>query len=96
MSNFWIGFIIGGFICGIIGFLSAAILAASSKGSRMEETLVLKSKDVLWFPFRPFDKKDTYGTISKKETIAIFDEKGDVHVDKSKIKIVTQNNPRTD
>ena len=37
MSNFWIGFVVGGFICGLIGFLSAAILAASSRASRMEE-----------------------------------------------------------
>ena len=48
-------------------------------------------------PYRDFDdKKDTYGVISKKETIAIFDEKGDVYVDKSKVKIVKQSNPRTD
>jgi len=37
MSDFWIGFIIGGFICGLIGFLVAAILAASGRASRMEE-----------------------------------------------------------
>jgi len=37
MNNFWIGFIIGGFICGIIGFLGAAILVASGRASRMEE-----------------------------------------------------------
>ena len=39
MSNFWIGFIIGGFICGLIGFLGAAILAASGRASRMEEKI---------------------------------------------------------
>lgn len=39
MSNFWIGFIIGGFICGFIGFLGAAILAASGRASRMEEKI---------------------------------------------------------
>jgi len=40
MSNFWIGFIIGGFICALIGFLGAAILAASGRASRMEEKMV--------------------------------------------------------
>ena len=39
MSNFWVGFIIGGFICGIIGFLGAAILAASGRASRVEEKM---------------------------------------------------------
>ena len=39
MSDFWIGFIVGGFICGIIGFLGAAILAASGRASRMEERI---------------------------------------------------------
>ena len=40
MSNFWIGFIIGGFICGFIGFVGAAILAASGRASRMEERMI--------------------------------------------------------
>ena len=39
MSAFWWGFIIGGFICGFIGFLGAAILAASGRASRMEEKI---------------------------------------------------------
>lgn len=39
MNNFWIGFIIGGFICGAIGFIGAAILAASGRASRMEERI---------------------------------------------------------
>lgn len=39
MNNFWIGFIVGGFICGLIGFLGAAILAASGRASRMEEEI---------------------------------------------------------
>jgi len=93
MSNFWIGFIIGGFICGIIGFLSAAILAASSKGSRMEETLVLKSKDMP--PWKlcdatPFDdEKDTYGIVSKMGKVKN-------HFRKPEIETVKQNDPRTD
>ncbi len=39
MSNFWIGFIVGGFICGLVGFLGAAILATSSRASRREEKI---------------------------------------------------------
>ena len=39
MSDFWIGFIIGGFICGFIGFLGAIIIAGSGRGSRMEEKI---------------------------------------------------------
>ena len=47
MSDFWIGFIIGGFICGFIGFLGAAILAASGRASRMEEKI---EKDLASLP----------------------------------------------
>jgi len=39
MNDFWIGFIVGGFICGFIGFLGAAILAASGRASRVEEKI---------------------------------------------------------
>ena len=65
MSAFWWGFIIGGFICGFIGFLGAIILAASSKASRMEEKiLTFNSKDVQ--SYKNFnDKKDTYLTVTK-------------------------------
>jgi len=45
MSDFWIGFIVGGFICGFIGFLSAAILAASGRASRKEERMVYDAYD---------------------------------------------------
>ena len=69
MSNFWIGFVVGGFICGLIGFLSAAILAASGRASRMEEEIeeeiiTMKSKDMP--AYREIDeKKDTYGVVTK-------------------------------
>jgi len=70
MSDFWIGFIIGGFICGIIGFLGAAILAASGRTSRMEEkieeTLTFNSKGVQ--SYKNFDdKKDTYMVVTQND-----------------------------
>ena len=44
MSDFWIGFIVGGIICGCIGFLVAIICAASGKRSRVEEEWEKKRK----------------------------------------------------
>ena len=105
MSNFWIGFIIGGFICALIGFLGAAILAASGRASRMEEkieeTLIFKSKDPKDFsltkpglpllPDFPVDDDEILSFKSKKmKPYKNFDDKKDAYM------VVTQNDPRTD
>jgi len=83
MNNFWIGFIIGGFICGFIGFLGAAILAASSKGSRMEEKM---EKDVFRADVPPFETLEEI-TEREKRKIAYLKMRGI---------IATKNDPRTD
>ena len=80
MSDFWIGFIIGGFICGIIGFLIAAILAASGRASRMEE------RDVFRDDVPPYETPKEIAEREKRK-IAYLKMRGI---------IITQNNPRTD
>ena len=67
MSDFWIGFIIGGFICGFIGFLGAAILAGSGKASRMEE----KMPDVIFRAIKATEEaKSIFGKMTHEAEIA--------------------------
>jgi len=40
MTDFWIGFIIGGFILFWFGFLGATLMAISGRASREEERMV--------------------------------------------------------
>lgn len=83
MSDFWIGFIIGGFICGIIGFLGAAILAASGRASTMEEKI---EKDVFRADVPPFKTPEEIVEREKRKIAYL----------KSRGIIVKQNDPRTD
>ena len=83
MSDFWIGFIVGGIICGCLGFLGAAIFGASSRASRMEERA---EKDVFRAHVPPFETPEEIAEREKRK-IAYLKMRGI---------ITTKNDPRTD